>query len=180
MARLKNYLWATTFNPYGEGRIHMDVFGAGFPAIINRRLAKMRRRQKMSVKQVLRWAKGITSAPTIVAAGTGVDYQAVNGLDVTLENDQDQTQIDFQVVASFSANPALVRFVVAVDGVVDPTQLVEVTWAVVTAALFSGSFAPLVGAGLHRYQLYMTATNAVTITLTAQQRQMRVATLLGA
>lgn len=133
----------------------------------------------MNTKQLFRQVSGILQAPTIVAAGSGYDLQAVDGLDVTIENDNDIVGVDFKVTASFSANPGTVRFGLFVDNAVDMLQLVDFAWGVTTAAWFNGFFAPIVGPGSHRYRLFMTTANACTITLTAAQRNMRVATLLG-
>jgi hypothetical protein len=157
----------------------MELFTAAPVQPLSLAARRRRRRFAMNTKQLVRWTKGILAAPTIVAAGNGNDYQAVDGLDVTVENDQDAVLVDGVVTASFSANPALVRLALFVDNAIDPTQIIEFTWVVVTAALFPFMFAPNVGPGSHRYRLYMTTTNAVTITLTAQQRTMRVQTLLG-
>jgi hypothetical protein len=171
--------FAALLNQYGGGLIHMEIYPVAKPPPLTPEQKRRRRRFAMQVKQLMRVASGVLQAPTIVAAGTGYDLQAVDGLDVTVENDQDAVMIDGSVVASFSANPGIVRLGVFIDNAVDMTQLVDITWAVVTAAVFPFVFAPIVGPGAHRYRLYMTTTNAVTITLTAAQRRMRVATLLG-
>lgn len=171
--------FAAALNVCGNGLVHMEIFAVAPTPPLTLEQRRARRRMKVNIKQMIRQVLGVLQAPTITAAGSGYDFQAVDGLDITIENDQDVVAIDFSVVASFSANPAIVRFALFVDNGVDMSQVVDVTWAVTTAAQFNGFFAPNVGPGSHRYRLYMTTTNAVTITLTAAQRQMRVATLLG-
>lgn len=179
MARTPPEQWAALFNFAGGGLIHMELFPAAPIAPLSLEIRRRRRRFSMNTKQLVRYVGGNTVAPTAAVDGTDYDFKAVEGLDVTVENDQDQVLIDFNLVASFSANPGIVRFALFIDGVLDSSQTIETTWAVTTAAMFAGFFAPIVGPGSHRYALYCTADNAVTITFTAKQRKMRVQTLLG-
>lgn len=179
MPRTPKSQWAALFNFAGGGLIHMELFPTAPLPPLTLEQRRAIRRFRVNVKQMIRQVLGILQAPTIVAAGTGYDLQAVDGLDVTMENDQDQVMVDGSIVASFSANPGIVRMALFIDNAVDMAQVIDITWAVVTAAVFPFLFAPNVGPGSHRYRLYMTTTNAVTITLTAAQRRMRVCTLLG-
>jgi len=133
----------------------------------------------MGARLMARRVQGIISATTLVLAGTGSDFQAIDGLDVTLEHDSDIVMLDFQAVMSFSGSPAIVHFAVNVDNSVDLSQTIDVTSVATVALLFSGSFALTVGPGTHRYRLYMTTDNAVTATFTGRQRVLRVGSLLG-
>ena len=133
----------------------------------------------MGARLMARRVQGILSAPTLVLAGTGGDFQAVDGLDLTLEHDSDVVLIDFQCVISFSVSPVIVHFAVNVDNAVDMSQTIDVTSVATAALLFSGSFALNIGPGTHRYRLFMTTDAAVTATFTGRQRALRVGSLLG-
>jgi hypothetical protein len=128
---------------------------------------------------ISRWARGQVSAPTQVASGAGTDFAAIDGLDLTMEIDDNFANVDFNVAASFSANPGSISFGVSVDNAVDQSQIIQASYAGTTVIQFSGSFSLPVGPGTHRYRLFATAANAVTVTYTARDRSMRVSGLLG-
>jgi hypothetical protein len=172
---------ARLLNKYGGGRVHMGLFPVGPlpPPVVSVEARRRIRRELMGARLMARRVQGILSAPTLVLAGTGGDFQAIDGLDLTLEHDSDIVMVDFQAVISMSGSPAIVHFAVNVDNSVDMTQTVDVTSVATAALLFSGSFALSIGPGTHRYRLYMTTDNAVTATFTGRQRSLRVASLLG-
>jgi hypothetical protein len=171
--------FAALLNKYGGGLIHMELFPVVLALAITPEERRRVRRARLKMKQIIRQVNGNTLNPTAVLDGTDYDYKAVEGLDLTIENDQDQLVVDFNVVLSFSASPAIVRFALFIDGVLDTSQAIEVTSVATAAVAFTGFFAPLIGPGAHRIALNMTCDNAVTATFTARQRRMQVQGLLG-
>ena len=133
----------------------------------------------MQATQIARQVFGNTNSPTLVLDGTDYDYQVVEGLDVTIENDQPMILVDFNAVISFSVNPGIVRFAMNVDNAVDSSQVIEITSTATAAVMFAGFFALTIGPGSHRYRLTMSCDNAATATLTAKQRRMRVQGMIG-
>jgi hypothetical protein len=171
--------WGALFNFAGGGLLHMQVFPIVVTLATTPEERRRVRRAKLKMKQIIRQVQGNTLSPTVALDGTDYDYKAVEGLDLTIENDQEQLVVDFNVVVSFSASPAIVRFALFIDGVLDTTQAIEITSVATVALSFTGFFAPLIGPGAHRIALYMTCDSAVTATYTAKQRRMRVQGLLG-
>ena len=83
---------------------------------------------------------GIASAPTLVFAGTGNDFQAVDGMNVTHEFDQDHCAIDFYCEASASVAPGTISFAVEIDGNVDLRNVITFTPGVTTVERYAGGF----------------------------------------
>lgn len=117
---------------------------------------------------------GIASGPTLVFAGTGNDYQAIDGMNVTLEMDQDHMAIDFYCEASASIAPGTMSFAVEVDGNVDLRNVVTFTPGVTAITEYAGSFFIMAGPGRHQFRLMMVCTTAATITFVGRNRAMRM------
>lgn len=116
---------------------------------------------------------GIASAPTLVFAGTGNDYQAIDGMNVTHELDQDHVAIDFYCEASASIAPGTMSYAVEIDGNVDLRNVVSFTPGVTAITQYAGSFFVMVGPGRHQIRLMMVCTTAATITFVGRNRAMR-------
>lgn len=116
---------------------------------------------------------GIASAPTLVFAGTGNDFQAIDGLNVTHELDQDHVAIDFCVEASASIAPGTMSFAVEVDGNVDLRNVVTFTPGGTAITQYAGGFFIMVGPGRHQLRLMMVCTTAATITFVGRNRSIR-------
>lgn len=170
---------AAEINKYGDGKVHIGLVAATFPTPLTPAARAKIRRLRMQTKQIARQVSGNAVSPTLTFDGTGFDYKEVDGLDLTMENDQELALLDFTVVASFSVSPAVVRFAVNIDNAVDSTQLAEITSVDTAAKQFAGVFTLNIGPGSHRFRLSMTTNSAVTATLTAKQRALRVQGMLG-
>ncbi len=116
---------------------------------------------------------GVASAPTLTFAGTGNDFQAIDGLNVTHELDQDHVAVDFYVECAASAGPGTVTFAVEVDGNVDLRNVVTFTPGVTSIVEYAGNFFIMVGPGRHQLRLMMVCTTANTVTFTGRNRSMR-------
>lgn len=116
---------------------------------------------------------GVASAPTLVFAGTGNDFQAIDGLNVTHELDQDHIGVDFYCEASASIAPGTITFAVEVDGNVDLRNVVTFTPGVTAITEYAGNFFIMVGPGRHQLRLMMVCTTAATITFVGRNRAMR-------
>lgn len=117
---------------------------------------------------------GIASAPTLVFTGSGNDFQAIDGMNVTLEMDQDHMAIDFYNENSASIAPGTISFAVEVDGSVDLRNVVTFTPGVTAITEYAGSFFIMAGPGRHQFRLMMVCTTAATITFTGRNRAMRM------
>lgn len=116
---------------------------------------------------------GVQSAPTLVFAGTGNDFQFVEGLNVTFELDQQNVAIDFYTECSASIAPGTMSFAVEVDGNVDLRNVVTFTPGVTAITEYAGVFFIMVGPGRHQLRLMLVCTTAATITFTGRNRAMR-------
>lgn len=117
---------------------------------------------------------GVQSGPTLTFAGTGNDYQVIDGLNVTLDMDQDHLALDFYCEASASIAPGTMSYAVEVDGNVDLRNVVSFTPGVTTVTQYAGSFFLMAGPGRHQFRLMMVCTAAVTITFVGRNRAIRV------
>lgn len=133
----------------------------------------------MSVQLNGRNVLGIASAPTLVFAGTGNDYQVVDGINCTFEMDQDHMAADFNVECSASVAPGTMSFALEVDGNVDLRNVITFTPGVTTVERYAGSFFIMVGPGRHQFRLMLVCTVANTITFTGRNRSVRFMFLSG-
>lgn len=116
---------------------------------------------------------GVQSGPTLVFAGTGNDYQFIDGMNVTLDMDEDHMAIDFYNQCSASIAPGTMSYAVEVDGNVDLRNVVSFTPGDTAIREYAGSFFIMVGPGRHQFRLMMVCTTAATITFVGRNRAAR-------
>lgn len=116
---------------------------------------------------------GVSSAPTLTFAGTNNDFQAIDGMNVTLEMDQDHMAIDFYLEGSASVAPGTITIAVEVDGNVDLRNVITFTPGVTAVQQYAGSFFLMSGPGRHQFRLMMVCSTANTFTFAGRNRAMR-------
>lgn len=122
---------------------------------------------------------GVQSAPTLVFAGSGNDFQFVEGMNVTFDLDQDHLAADFYVECSASVAPGTMTFALEIDGNVDLRNVITFTPGVTTVERYAGSFFVMVGPGRHQIRLMLVCTVAMTITFTGRNRATRFMFMSG-
>ncbi len=116
---------------------------------------------------------GVASAPTLVFAGTGNDYQPIDGMNATFEMDQDHMAVDFYCEASASIAPGTMTYALEIDGNVDLRNVITFAPGVTAITEYAGSFFVMAGPGRHQFRLMMVCTAAATITFTGRNRAAR-------
>ena len=122
---------------------------------------------------------GVQSGPTLTFAGTGNDWQPVEGLNATFEMDQDHMAIDFYLEASSSIAPGTMSLAVEIDGNVDIRNVVSFAPGVTAITEYAGSFFAMAGPGRHQFRLMMVCTTAATVTFVGRNRGMRCMFMSG-
>lgn len=175
-------------NACGGGKIQVNKFlmphQAYYDAIRipphNELLALIRKRRGgliMGKGQV--WIrKGVSNAASLTFAGTGNDWQFVDGLDITAEFTSDEAIADFGVAILASATAATLYFALEIDGAVRPEWSIEAN-KTTGVGQFNGATSVHCGSGVHRIRLMVTASAIVTVDFKSQARYLRILNLAG-
>lgn len=121
-------------------------------------------------------ARGAISGPTLTFAGTGIDIQALDGLDVTFET-TDEVFLWFVLNLAWSLAPGIVSIIPELDGALRYQDAIDTSNWTTGGDQRSGGILIHCGNGTHRIRLMLVAANATVATLTARQRSLIVLSL---
>lgn len=177
------------FNRKGRGLIQMGLYKydnssmiAAFSTALIKQLVQFQKktgRRFIIMESNKVQVDGVKNNPTLVFDGSGTDWQAMDGLDITFTLPGDELIARCYVNASLSAAGGVMGLAFEVDGVVRSKDAIQTSnWT--TAGDFRTIEAFMhIGAGTHRVRAMLVSANAITVTLTAAQRRMVLLGLAG-
>lgn len=127
------------------------------------------------------WSRqGVSNAAALTFTGTGNDWQAIDGLDLTVNMLSDEIITDFGASLLGSLVSGTLYCALEVDGQVRPEFIVEFAKLASTAMQLNGSMTVHGGPGDHRVRMMMTASAAMTVNFQARSRYIRIINLAPA